>query len=140
MKLFCTYFYTIISIFKRHFFLHLFLFIGFLCFILSGLGLFSIPCPIHLVFGIWCPGCGITRMIHSLLSFHFYQAFRYNSFLFLSIPFFLFFFLNAMICVYTNQVPFFYRIPRWIYYSYIILLFLFMILRNLFPFFAPIDI
>lgn len=41
----------------------------------TGLG---IPCPIHLLTGLRCPGCGMTRAFVSLCHFHFHQAFRYN--------------------------------------------------------------
>lgn len=44
---------------------------------------FSIPCPFHLITGFYCPGCGVTRMIFSILKLDFYQAFRYNPLLFI---------------------------------------------------------
>lgn len=42
-----------------------------------------LPCIIHKTTGLYCPGCGISRMLLSLLSLDFYQAFRYNPFLFI---------------------------------------------------------
>ena len=33
--------------------------------------------------GFYCPGCGVTRLIFSLLQFDFYQAFRYNPLIFI---------------------------------------------------------
>ena len=48
---------------------------------------FSIPCPIHTLFKLHCPGCGATRMVLSILKFDFYKAFRYNQFLFIISPF-----------------------------------------------------
>ena len=44
---------------------------------------FYIPCFFHKITGFYCPGCGITRMLLSLLHLDFYQAFRWNPFLFL---------------------------------------------------------
>src|SRR5476651_2289426 len=38
------------------------------------------PCPIHLLFGIDCPGCGTTRAIAALLHGHVAQALRLNAF------------------------------------------------------------
>ncbi len=46
-----------------------------------------IPCFFHKITGWYCPGCGITRMFSSLAQFDFYQAFRYNPLLFISLPF-----------------------------------------------------
>lgn len=40
-------------------------------------------CPFRFLFGLWCPGCGGTRMIKSLFHLDFYQAFRYNPLLFI---------------------------------------------------------
>lgn len=39
-------------------------------------------CFLYKHFGIYCPGCGGTRMVKSLLKLDFYQAFRYNPFIF----------------------------------------------------------
>ena len=50
---------------------------------------FYIPCFFHKITGLYCPGCGITRMVLSLLHLDFYQAFRWNPFLFLLTPLFI---------------------------------------------------
>ncbi|MCH5167714.1 MAG: DUF2752 domain-containing protein [Erysipelotrichales bacterium] len=42
-----------------------------------------IPCIIKKITHLYCPGCGLTRMIISLLKLNFYQAFRYNPLLFI---------------------------------------------------------
>ena len=43
----------------------------------------KIPCIFHTLTGYYCPGCGITRMLFSLLNLNFYQAFRYNPLVFI---------------------------------------------------------
>lgn len=43
----------------------------------------EIPCIIHKITNLYCPGCGITRMFFSLLNLNFYQAFRYNPLIFI---------------------------------------------------------
>ena len=43
---------------------------------LTGLG---IPCLFHLATGLNCPGCGVSRMLLSLLRLDFRAAFRYNA-------------------------------------------------------------
>lgn len=46
---------------------------------------FDIPCVFRSVFGIQCPGCGMTRACLSLLHFDLKQAFAYN-YMFWSVP------------------------------------------------------
>lgn len=46
----------------------------------------SIPCPFHLLTGLNCPGCGVSRMMLSLLRLDFAAAFRYNAVLFCLLP------------------------------------------------------
>ena len=46
------------------------------------LSLIKYKCIFH-QFGIWCPGCGGTRMIISFVKLDFYQAFRWNPLLFI---------------------------------------------------------
>ncbi|MCD8328090.1 MAG: DUF2752 domain-containing protein [Ruminococcus sp.] len=48
----------------------------------------SIPCVYHSLFGIWCPGCGSSRMFISLLQLDFRGAFLMNPFLFIVHPIF----------------------------------------------------
>lgn len=42
-------------------------------------------CPWLSILHIYCPGCGGTRMIFSMIHLDFYQAFRYNPLLFIMI-------------------------------------------------------
>lgn len=99
-----------------------------------------IPCIFHEVTGLYCPGCGVTRMILSLLKGDIIQAFYYNQLLFISLPFFLILIINNFIAQIKNKTPIYKKIPNKIYIFYIILLLLFMILRNIFPYFSPTTI
>lgn len=36
------------------------------------------PCVFHLLTGYWCPGCGITRMLHALVHLDIAGAWRMN--------------------------------------------------------------
>lgn len=36
------------------------------------------PCPVKLLAGLDCPGCGSQRALHALLHLHFAEAFRLN--------------------------------------------------------------
>ena len=45
-----------------------------------------IPCVFHLVTGLDCPGCGMTRASVAVLHFDFAKAWHYNKLLFIVIP------------------------------------------------------
>lgn len=49
------------------------------------LDLIHFKCIYRTIFNIYCPGCGTTRMIKSILKLDFYQAFRYNPLMFISL-------------------------------------------------------
>ncbi|WP_138311696.1 MULTISPECIES: DUF2752 domain-containing protein [unclassified Clostridium] len=59
------------------------LFYAFIC-ILAGHPL--IPCLFHTVTGLYCPGCGVSRMCLSILSLDFASAFKANAAVFLLLP------------------------------------------------------
>lgn len=52
----------------------------------TGIG---IPCLFHYVTGLKCPGCGITRMLISILRLDFAAAFQYNAAVLCLLPFLL---------------------------------------------------
>lgn len=47
---------------------------------------YGIPCPVHLLTGFQCPGCGISRMCIALLKLDFVTAYKSNQVLFLMTP------------------------------------------------------
>lgn len=47
---------------------------------------FQIPCVYYTLTGLYCPGCGISRMCISLLHFDLKSAFRYNAGVMLALP------------------------------------------------------
>ena len=59
------------------------LFYAFIC-ILAGHPL--VPCLFHTVTGLYCPGCGVSRMCLSILSLDFASAFKANAAVFLLRP------------------------------------------------------
>ena len=46
----------------------------------------GIPCVFHLITGLKCPGCGISRMLMSIVRLDFVSAFWYNPLLFVTGP------------------------------------------------------
>lgn len=47
----------------------------------------GLKCPLYELTGLLCPGCGITRMFTSLLSFDIAGAFYYNAAVLILLPF-----------------------------------------------------
>lgn len=104
---------------------------------ITGLG---IGCPILELSGFYCPGCGVTRMIKSILIGNFKQAFFYNQLLFISTPIFIYLTIDYMYSNYKEKTPLINKIPNKVYYAYIAILIIFGIIRNIFPYFAPTNI
>lgn len=65
-------------------------FIGILYYVFGKFTGLYIPCLFYKVTGLYCPGCGVTRMFYALSEGNIYQAFRSNEIVFILIPFLLF--------------------------------------------------
>ena len=94
----------------------------------------DLKCFFYEITGLYCPGCGITRMILSLVQFDFYQAFRYNPLIFL---FGIFFVLYVVYCFIRYKK--YKTVSNKLSIALAIITILFGILRNisLFNFLAP---
>lgn len=95
---------------------------------LTGVG---IPCPIHTLTGLYCPGCGVSRFCLALLRLDFAGAFYSNMALFVLLP-------PGMAVLAVSVVRYIHtgdsRLSRWqavLVYGMIALLLLFGVLRNL---------
>ena len=100
----------------------------------------KIDCPIHYLFHIYCPGCGLTRMIISIFKLNFYQAFRYNPYIFILLVLFILYGIYALIrYIITKKKT---HISIKVLVGISISLIVYMILRNipLFDFLAPTQI
>lgn len=97
----------------------------------------GIPCMFKKLTGLYCPGCGITRMFLSLLRFDIYQAFRYNPLVFILLATYLFYIIIDLVKYSKTNKHL--KISNKIYWTLLILVFCFAILRNipLFSFLAP---
>ena len=76
-------------LFSELFKLLIILFAGILYYIIILVTGFKIPCVFNYFTGYLCPGCGMTRMIISVLNFDFSSAYYYNRAIFLTLPFIL---------------------------------------------------
>ena len=102
----------------------------------------GIPCPIHYLTSLYCPGCGITRMIFYLLKLDFYSAFRSNMLLFILLPFFVFYTIEGIVSYIKGNTPLVDKISNKVWIPLIVVFILFGILRNIeaFSFLAPINV
>jgi len=91
-----------------------------------------LACPIKMVTGYHCPGCGSQRAIHQLLHLNVYRAFRLNPFMLASLPIIMYA-LGLRLYNYLfntqHRVGIFYS--KWFIYGYFGLALLYWLLRNL---------
>lgn len=52
----------------------------------NGVGA-GIPCTLHSLTGLYCPGCGASRALRAMLHLDLYQALRYNALFTVCAPF-----------------------------------------------------
>lgn len=93
-------------------------------------------CPFRYI-DLYCPGCGGTRMILSILQLDFYQAFRFNPLLFIYLVGFIIYFIVTVIVYFIKGTII--KLPIWVYGVLIGLLLVYMVLRNIpmFSYLAP---
>ena len=96
-----------------------------------------IPCLFHKITNLYCPGCGVTRMIDAIIHLNFKSAFSYNAYVFILIILIIVYLL-INVFMYSNYKRFI-KIPKHAAYVLIVLAILFAILRNLsyFKYLAP---
>lgn len=112
---------------------------GILYYFVTSLGI-AIPCIFHKITGLYCPGCGVTRMCVHLINLDFYKAFRSNPGVFLSLPLLAVIFAASAYSYVKSGKP---AREKWLTALEIItavILIIFGILRNIpfFSFLAPI--
>lgn len=101
---------------------------------------FYIPCLFHKLTNLYCPGCGITRSIVSLLKGNISEAFKYNQLVFILLPFLTVYFIYKIYLYLTNsQDKIIKKIPNITWIILLIITILFGILRNIkyFTFLRP---
>ncbi|WP_177165208.1 DUF2752 domain-containing protein [Epilithonimonas hominis] len=88
-------------------------------------------CPLKVITGYECAGCGVQRSFHSLLHLRFLEAFRYNALFVLSILYFLFLIILKYSESFRSKkklLNFFFS-KKWLFFLIIIVL-LFSLLKN----------
>lgn len=92
---------------------------------------FEIDCIFYKLTGLYCPGCGITRMFESLFNLKFYQAFRFNPLVFVLLILFI---IYLIIGLFISK-PTLKKINKIIIYPLLLIIVIYGILRN-FPTFS----
>ena len=85
------------------------------------------PCPIHAFLGIYCPGCGSLRSLHSILNGNILHAWNYNPLVLCVLPVV---FLGVIHEFYPHRQLAPSRIKPWILWGLLGVTFTFGILRN----------
>ncbi len=90
-----------------------------------------IPCVFRLLTGYQCPGCGVTRMLFSILHFQFEDAFHYNPLVFIYLPFIIAYYIYMnYLYIYQKKDQILKKIPNYVGIVVIFITLLFGILRN----------
>ena len=107
------------------------LLILFLLFSLKVLEIIKFKCIFRELFGIYCAGCGTTRMIKSLLRLKIYKSFMYNPVMFIYfILLGMYFIYNVILYIKGMEI----RKPNIIILIILItILFIYMLIRNIMP-------
>ncbi len=58
---------------------------------MQGICDITIPCVFNSLFGVSCPGCGLTRSCGSILQLNFIDAYRNNALIYIILPTILYF-------------------------------------------------
>ena len=99
----------------------------------------GIPCIFHEITGLYCPGCGVTKLTFSLLELDFYQAFRANPLIFILLILAIIYYLIKIILNKLFKINI--TIPNYVYYILLVITILFSVLRNIpgFEFLISVD-
>jgi hypothetical protein len=99
--------------------------------------LFKVDCPWKKIFDIDCAGCGTTRMVVSLIQLDFYQAFRFNPFIFVLLVLCILYLGYVLICKLLKKN--YITIGKKTFIVIVLLSLIFMIFRNIngFEFLKP---
>lgn len=94
-----------------------------------------ISCFFHKFTGLYCPGCGVTRMLKSLINLEIKKAFCYNQFVFILTPFLFVWVINRIKMIVFDKESFIpQKIEKVFWYVSLCLAIIFGIFRNI-PYF-----
>ncbi|OWK47107.1 putative membrane protein [Fimbriiglobus ruber] len=88
-------------------------------------------CASYQLFGIHCPGCGLTRAVHSAATGHFEQAFAYNPLMVAVSPYLAFAVLRAVWFQFWGEQPQTSIFPKWLGWTSVVVMVVYAVLRNI---------
>ncbi len=97
------------------------------------------PCMFAVVTHLYCPGCGGTRAIKSLLDFHFIESFLYNPLVLVSGLVCAYFYIGAIITRIRRNDKVYAPFNEWLLWFILIVLGANVIIRNILLAFWGID-
>lgn len=103
--------------------------VGAVYYVISKFTGLYIPCLFHEITGLYCPGCGVSRLCIHLIDFEFQQAFRSNQYVMSGFPVFV---IAELI---SDSHPRIANVLRWFLLVGCVV---FGILRNVIPELAPV--
>ena len=105
----------------------------------TGLGL---GCPFYKISGLFCPGCGVSRMFLNIFKGDFYLAFRSNVLLFTMLPVFVVYSIYKFFTYVKYGVQAQKKIETILIWGVVFMLILFGVLRNIdyFSYLSPFNI
>lgn len=92
---------------------------------------FYIPCLFYEKTGLYCPGCGITRCIFSIINGNYKEAFNYNRLVFIMLPFLIAYFIYSLyLYIFNKKDNITKKIPNQVFIIVLLITILFGIIRN----------
>ncbi|MDD6069989.1 MAG: DUF2752 domain-containing protein [Clostridiales bacterium] len=99
----------------------------------------SIPCALVFFFHIYCPGCGGTRALFSLLHGHILQSLYYNPAVLLGALLILYYEVAVIVTLVKNNGKIYYYRKATLVYIYLVIVFGYAIVRDILLFVPGID-
>lgn len=91
----------------------------------------STPCFLHEIFHLYCPGCGGTRAVSSLLRFRVVDSLLCNPMVIYFAALIVYFYIGVLYTAIRNNGRRYYKIYDWMLWTMIVLLIGLFVIRNL---------
>ena len=99
----------------------------------------NIPCAVHDIFHVYCPGCGGTRALFALLRGQILRSMYYNPALLLGILLIGYYEISVLLTLIKKNGKCYYDRKGWLVYGYVAMLLLFALVRDVLLVYFGID-